>query len=100
MLHCFEKEESLTNSWRYRLFIGKLNYLEKSTSPDFSYAVHPQCARFCKDPKMSRTQAVEHIDKYLMGKKDEGIFIQPDKTSSIDVYIDCWKLESINSRAR
>jgi len=49
---------------------------------------------------MSRTQAVEHIDKYLMGKKDEGIFIQPDKTSSIDVYIDCWKLESINSRAR
>jgi len=32
MLHCFEKEESLTNSWRYRLFIGKLNYLEKSTA--------------------------------------------------------------------
>jgi len=87
ILQRFENEKSHNNSWHYRSVIGKLNYLEKSTRPDLSYAVH-QCARFCEDPKVSHTQAVEHIGKYLLGTRNEGIFIQPDKTSSIDVYVD------------
>jgi hypothetical protein len=34
-----------TYQWHYRSVIGKLNFLEKSTRPDISYAVH-QLARY------------------------------------------------------
>ncbi len=37
-------------SFNYRSVIGKLNYLEKSTRPDISYATH-QCARFVEAPR-------------------------------------------------
>ncbi|MFN9981526.1 MAG: hypothetical protein ACK53Y_16495, partial [bacterium] len=38
----------------YRQVIGKLLYLEKSTRPDISCAVH-QCARHCAKPKVQHT---------------------------------------------
>ena len=37
-------------SFHYRSVIGKLNYLEKATRPDISFATH-QCARFVADPR-------------------------------------------------
>ena len=40
------------NDFHYRRVIGKLNFLEKSTRPDISYAVH-QSARFCEHLKQS-----------------------------------------------
>jgi hypothetical protein len=46
--------------WAYRSVIGKLNFLEKSTRPDISYAVH-QCARFASHPKKSHGDAVRNI---------------------------------------
>ena len=45
------------NDFHYRRVISKLNFLEKSTRPDISYAVH-QCARFCEHPKQSHGEAV------------------------------------------
>ena len=48
------------NDFHYRRVIGKLNFLEKSTRPDISYAVH-QCARFCKHPKESHGDTVRHL---------------------------------------
>jgi len=42
----------------YRHVIGKLLYLEKSTRPDISCAVH-QCARHCANPKIQHTAAVK-----------------------------------------
>ena len=44
-------------SFHYRSVIGKLNYLEKATSPDISFATH-QCARFATTPKKSHSHAV------------------------------------------
>jgi hypothetical protein len=44
----------------YRHVIGKLLYLEKSTRPDISCAVH-QCARHCANPKIQHTAAVKRI---------------------------------------
>lgn len=70
--------------WHYRSIIGKLNFLEKSTRPDIAYAVH-QCARFCNDPKMSHENATKRIVKYLVGTKDDGIYIRPNGHS-----FDCW----------
>ena len=44
-------------SFHYRSVIGKLNYLEKATRPDISFATH-QCARFVADPKKTHARAV------------------------------------------
>jgi hypothetical protein len=46
-----------------RHVIGKLLYLEKSTSPDISCAVH-QCARHCTNPKIQYTAAVKRIGRW------------------------------------
>jgi hypothetical protein len=70
--------------WSYRSVIGKLNFIEKSTRPDISYAVH-QCARFASDPKVSHAHAVKRIVKYLIGTKDKGIILNPRDHS-----FDCW----------
>jgi hypothetical protein len=53
----------------YRHVIGELLYLEKSTRPDISCAVH-QCARHCTNPKIQHTAAVKRIGRYLLGTKD------------------------------
>jgi hypothetical protein len=47
-------------------------YLEKSTRPDISCAVH-QCARHCANPKIQHTAAVKRIGRYLLGAKDKGL---------------------------
>jgi len=52
----------------YRHVMGKLLYLEKSTRPDISCAVH-QCARHCANPKIQHTAAVKRIGRYLLGTK-------------------------------
>ena len=44
-------------SFHYRSVIGKLNYLEKATRPDISFATH-QCACFVADPKKTHAWAV------------------------------------------
>ena len=73
--------------WSYRSVIGKLNYLEKGTRPDITYATH-QCARFTEDPRKPHAKAVDHIIKYLKKTKHQGIFLTPEKTKSLEVYAD------------
>ena len=48
----------MTNEFNYRSVIGKLNFLEKSTRPDITYAVH-QCTHFSADPKQSHADAIK-----------------------------------------
>jgi hypothetical protein len=72
--------------WHYRGIIGKLNYLEKSTRPDISYAVH-QCARFMENPKEEHSKAVKAIVRYLIATKDRGLICTPNE-SSIECYCD------------
>ena len=67
-----------------------LNYLVNCTHPEMSYAVH-QCARFCNNPRYSHEQVVKRIIRYLIGiKRDQtlGIVFKPDKTLSIETYVD------------
>ena len=61
-----------------------------------AYAVH-QCARFCNDPKLSHEKAVKRIIRYLIGTvrndrnrrtSNQGIIYKPDKTKSVDVFVD------------
>jgi hypothetical protein len=73
--------------FHYRSVIGKLNYLEKGTRPDITYATHA-AARFCSDPRISHEMAVSHITRYLQDTKDEGIIIDPDAERTLEVYAD------------
>jgi hypothetical protein len=68
----------------YRHVIGKLLYLEKSTRPDTSCAVH-QCARHCANPKIQHTAAVKRIGRYLLGTKDKGLIMKPNHEG-----MECW----------
>jgi hypothetical protein len=68
----------------YRQVIGKLLYLEKSTRPNISCAVH-QCARFCANPKMKHIEAVKRIRRYLLAAKDKGLIMKPNKEG-----MECW----------
>ena len=64
-----------------------LNYLEKTSRPELAYSVH-QCARFCKNPKLSYERAVHKIVKYLKTTKDKGLIVKLDKTKGIVCHVD------------
>ena len=75
------------NNWKYRQVIGMLGYLQGSTRPDISMAVH-QCARFSVDPRLSHERAVKRICKYLLGTQKRGIIYKPDFKKGIEVFVD------------
>jgi hypothetical protein len=60
--------------------IGKLNFLEKSRRPELAYSVH-MAARFSNGPKASHSAAVRHIVRYLVGTRDQGLILKPNKHS-------------------
>ena len=66
----------MQEEWDYRSIVGKLNFLEKSTRCDLSYAVH-QCARFSSDPKQSHAEAVKRIGRYLLKTRNKGLILNP-----------------------
>jgi hypothetical protein len=80
------EEPAFDGHFDYRSVIGKLNYLEKSTRPDISFAVH-QCARFCADPRDSHGKAVKWLGRYLKATKDRGIRFKPNR-DTFDCYVD------------
>ena len=75
------------HSWHYRLVIGMLNYLEKTTRPDIAYAVH-QCARFCENPRLVHERAVHRIVRYLATTRENGLKLKPDKSVGLKCYVD------------
>ena len=77
----------LNNDFHYRSVIGKLNFLEKSTRPDISYAVH-QCARFCKHLKQSHGDAIRHLCRYLKATRDKNIICNPANNKSYECWVD------------
>ena len=74
-------------TWAYRSVIGKMNFLEKSTRGDLAYSVH-QCARFMSCPMRVHGEAVKRIGRYLLGSRNKGYFIRPNKEKSFEVYVD------------
>jgi len=72
--------EAFDNHFNYRSVIGKLNYLEKSSRADISYAVH-QCARFSANPRQEHGEAVKWLGRYLLTTRDEGMIFDPNSQS-------------------
>jgi hypothetical protein len=73
--------------WHYRAIIGKLNFLEKSTRPDITYVVH-QLARFSTKLKQSHGHAVKHLGRYLLGTRNRGLILQPQRPITLTCYVD------------
>ena len=84
LLHKDLDGEEHDAEWNYQSVIGKLNFLEKYTHLDITYAVH-QCARFSSSPKKSHTKAVLHLCAYLAGTRDKGLHLKPNNKS-----MECW----------
>ena len=74
-------------SFHYRSVTGKLNYLEKATRPDISFATH-QYSRFVADPKKSHARAVRWLGCYLLHSKRKGIRFRVDITRGLEVFVD------------
>ena len=47
-----------------------------------------QCAQFVSNPKLSHSQAVKRIGRYLLATHDKGFVIRPDPNRSYDFYVD------------
>ena len=82
-----QDSENFDKSFDYRSIIGKLNYLERGSRSDISYAVH-QCARFTSDPKKEHGNAVRWLGRYLRQTKDKGTILKPDPSKDLEVYVD------------
>ena len=64
-----------------------LQYLAQNNCPDISYAVS-QVARFTHDPREPHIKAVKQIIRYLKATKDKGTVLKPNKTLTLDAYVD------------
>ena len=85
-LHRHNNDEDFDGHFNYRSVIGKLNYLERCSRPDISFAVH-QCARFSAQPKQAHARALKWLGRYLYGTKTEGIIYRP-KAEDLHCYVD------------
>jgi hypothetical protein len=83
----YDDKTDFDNHFHYRSVVGKLNFLEKSTRPDISYASH-QCARYSANPKTPHGKAIKHIGRYLSGTKDKGLILNPNTNLGFEVYAD------------
>jgi histone deacetylase 1/2 len=81
------ESEAFDNLFNYRFVIGKLNYLEKATRSDISYAVH-QCARFVSEPKREHGDAVRWLGRYLKGTRNMGTIMKPIANKDLEVFVD------------
>jgi hypothetical protein len=73
-----------------------LTYLQGSTCPEISMAIH-QLAHFFQDPRLSHEQATTCLGRYLVHTKDRCIVYEPDKSMGIECYVDTdfaggWKI--------
>ena len=75
------------HEWNYRTLTGMLGYLQLTSRPDTSMAVH-QCARFNTMPKLMHERAIKQIYKYLFGTMDKGIINLPDLTLGLEYHVD------------
>ena len=74
-------------AFNYRSVIGKLNYLDKGSRSDVAYITH-QCARFTTCPKEEHGAALKWLGRYLVGTRDKGTILKPDKTRELEVHVD------------
>jgi len=73
-LHGHQDASAFDGHFYYQCIIGKLNYLEKSTRPDISFAAH-QVAWFSADPKQPHADAAKWLGCYLKATHDNSLVL-------------------------
>ena len=63
------------------------SYLQNSTCPNISMAVH-QTACFSNQPMLSHKKAIICIGRYLLDTRSHGIVYKPDTTKGLECYVD------------
>ena len=81
------KTKPRLQKWNYRSAVGCLSYIQAMVRPDITFAVQ-QCARFCHSPSQDHEEAVKRICRYLLGTRDKGLILRPDKTKGLECYVD------------
>ena len=87
ILHRHTTSKPFDNSFAYRSVVGMLNYLDKGSRSDISYATH-QCARFVDQPMKEHGDALRWLARYLKGTRDKGMIYKPDLSKGLEVYVD------------
>jgi len=87
LLHKDLLGEKRKNTWNYRQAVGMLTYLQATSRPDISMAVH-QCARYSICPMLTHERAIKRIGRYLLGTKDKGILFKPDIDKGMECFVD------------
>ena len=75
------------NSFHYRSVVGKLNFCEKSTCIEISYATH-QVSHFCKDLQRTNGTDINHLTSYLRGTRADELIIDTNSEKYFEVYAD------------
>ena len=81
-----EQEEPFKDPTRYRILVGKLNYLT-ITRPDISFAVSV-VSQFLQNPYSSHWDAVIRILRYVKGAPGQGLLYENKGHSQIVGYSD------------
>ena len=87
VLRAHEESQEHDGHLHYQRVIGKLNFLEKATRQDISYATH-QCARFSTNPHMEHNKAVKWLGRYLKGTASHKMIYTPKPKIGFRVYVD------------
>jgi hypothetical protein len=74
-------------AWKYRTAVGMLSYLQNTSRPEISMAVH-QTARFSNNPMLSHEKSIMRIGRYLLDTRKRGIIYKPDKSKGLECYVD------------
>ena len=77
LLHADSEGLTQKHTWSYRTAVGMAGYLQGSTRPDISMAVH-QCTRFVNNAMRSHERAMYRTVKYLISTKKLEIIHSPD----------------------
>ena len=73
--------------WNYASVIGMLLHVSNNTRPNITFAVS-QAARFTSNPKQSHSTAVKTIICYLANTFAKGIYVKPNGTFNLNIYVD------------
>jgi hypothetical protein len=74
-------------TWKYRTAVGMLSYLQNTSRPEISMAVH-QTARFSNIPMLSHEKSIMCIGRYILDTCKRGIIYKPDKSKGLECYVD------------
>ena len=84
----YENEpEAKDINYNYRSIVGKLNFPEKSTRPNISYATH-MARRLYEDPRKSHHAALKNIGQYLLSTRSCGLVFKLNTALYLEVFVD------------